>query len=37
MVESHHTMREMERARLGRQQYFKDPGDWWIECLAARL
>jgi O-methyltransferase involved in polyketide biosynthesis len=36
-VDVHHTMREMERARLGRQQYFKDPGDWWIECLAARI
>jgi O-methyltransferase involved in polyketide biosynthesis len=36
-VEAHHTMREMERARLGRQQYFKDPGDWWIECMVARI
>ncbi len=36
-VEARHTMREMERARLGRQQYFKYPGDWWIECLAARI
>lgn len=37
MVDSHHTMQEMELARLGHQQYFKDPGDWWIECLAARI
>jgi hypothetical protein len=36
-VEAHYTMRDMERARLGRQQYFKEPGDWWIECLAARI
>ncbi len=36
-VEAHHTMREMEQARLGRQQYFKAPGDWWIECLVARI
>lgn len=36
-VESHHTMRDMEQVRLGRLEYFKSPGDWWIECLAARV
>lgn len=36
-VVAHHTMLEMERARLGRQQYFRGPGDWWIECIVARI
>jgi O-methyltransferase involved in polyketide biosynthesis len=36
-IESHHTMCEMERARLGSQVYFREPGDWWIECLAIRI
>lgn len=36
-VEACHTLGEMERARPGCQQYFKDPGDGWIECLVARI
>jgi O-methyltransferase involved in polyketide biosynthesis len=36
-VEAHYTMREMELARLGHQRYFQRPGDWWIECLTARI
>jgi O-methyltransferase involved in polyketide biosynthesis len=36
-IEAHHTMREMEQARLGCQRYFKNAGDWWIECLAVRI
>jgi predicted alpha/beta hydrolase len=34
-VNAQYTMQEMELARLGHQRYFKDPGDGWIECLAA--
>jgi O-methyltransferase involved in polyketide biosynthesis len=36
-VDAHYTMCEMERARLGHQQYFKEPGDWWTECIVARV
>jgi hypothetical protein len=36
-VEGVHTLGDMEKARLGEQRYFREAGDGFVECLAARI
>jgi len=33
----HYSMKEMERDRCGENKYFRDHGDWWIECVTGIL